>query len=131
MRSLLFSMLIAAVCVSLFTGAASAVGVYVAGKEECKCSPLVARGMVPDALNKLTEVPVWAALSAVVERVAVELRSMLGQFGTEASLRESEPEIKPLAKVEPEPVRTKEKEKAALTKKTKKHKKVKLPPTVK
>jgi len=131
MRSILFVLLTAVLCVSLLTGTASAVGLYVAGKEECKCSTLVARGIVPDALNKLTEIPVWAALSVVAEKVAVELRSMLAQFGTESSLREAEPETKPLAKVEPEPAREKEKAQAPLTKKTKKQKKVKLPPTVK
>lgn len=131
MRSILFGLLTAALCASLLTGTASAVGVCVAGKEECKCSSLVARGIVPDALNKLTEIPVWAALSVVAEKVAVELRSMLAQFGTESSLREAELETKPLAKVEPEPEKERAKEKQTLTKKTKKQKKVKLPPTVK
>jgi hypothetical protein len=98
-----------------------AVGLYVAGKDDCKCSPLVAAGIVPDSLNTLSELPIWSALRTIVERMAAEFRVVFGQVGAAPALAAVETEAKPTAKAEPEPV--------AKPKKEKKQKKVKRPPT--
>jgi hypothetical protein len=83
----------AAMCVllgALLPGTAGAVGLYVVGKEDCDCSPLVARGIYPDTLNKIQEAVAFPQIAVALDRVAVEVRGMLDQGGgtTTASLSE-------------------------------------------
>lgn len=105
----------AAVCVALATvwiGNAQAVGLYVVGKEDCSCSPLTARGIAPDTLNKLHEAFLVSHIAAALDKMAVELKGMFDQFGkppvTEASAVPAEtPETKEKPAVEEKPVKEK------------------------
>jgi len=81
MRSIV---IVAAVFVALATvwvGNAQAVGLYAVGKEDCDCSPLTARGIVPDTLNKLQEAFLLSHIAAALDKVAVEIRGMVDQIG--------------------------------------------------
>jgi hypothetical protein len=60
---------------------AGAVGYDVLGKEKCSCDPLVARGVLPDTANKLWEVLFIPKLGFILDRIAVEGKAMLAQFG--------------------------------------------------
>ncbi|MFH1114820.1 MAG: hypothetical protein V1792_12970 [Pseudomonadota bacterium] len=60
---------------------AGAVGYDVAGKEKCVCSPLTARGIYPDTLNNLKEALILPRLGYIAERLAQEIKAVLGQFG--------------------------------------------------
>lgn len=90
MRSLIVALAVCTMFLFFLAGRAQAVGFDVVGKEDCKCSPLVARGIVPDTLNKLKEAFVFPSLFVVVERMAGEIRAIVGQFG-----------VKPMAAVQP------------------------------
>ena len=68
---------LAAACV----GNVHAVGVYAVGKEQCNCSPLVARGIIPDPLNKLHEVLLFPQLAMILDKIAVGIKDMVGQVG--------------------------------------------------
>ncbi|MCX5862326.1 MAG: hypothetical protein NTW27_09450 [Deltaproteobacteria bacterium] len=68
-----------------------AVGYYSVGKEDCACSPLVARGIVPDTLNQLKEALMLPRLGSVLERLAVDFREMLTQFAAKPNDTVSEP----------------------------------------
>ena len=122
MRSIVIA---AALCVALATvwsGSAQAVGLYVVGKEDCNCSPLAARGIVPDPLNKMTEALLLPQFAEVLDRIALEIKGMLDQIG--------KPPVAETAAVAPEAEVTKEKpaleekpakeEKAAVEKKPEK-----------
>jgi hypothetical protein len=136
-------------------GDAAAVGLYVVGKEECKCSPLVAAGILPDTWNKLKEATGWRFIAAVVDRVAVEIKTVLGQFGVQTDrfvaglqagpdqdvmtkvrpevTREIKPTTKPKAKPELKADTKKEVRKAPkkeeTRKKPKSQKRIQVPPT--
>ncbi len=90
MRSLIVALAVCTMFLSALAGRAQAVGFNVVGKEDCKCSPLVARGIVPDTLNNLKEAFVFPSLFVVVERMAGEIKAIVSQFG-----------VKPMAAVEP------------------------------
>ena len=78
---------VAAICVllsSVLPVGAQAAGMIVKGKEECKCSPLVARGVVPDTLNKLSHAFIFPSLFRAVDLIAGEVKNMLAQFGVAA-----------------------------------------------
>lgn len=122
MRSIVIA---AAICVALATvwsGSAQAVGLYVVGKEDCNCSPLTARGIVPDPLNKMTEALLLPQFAEVLDRIALEIKGMIDQVG--------KPPVAETAAVAPEAEVTKEKptveekpakeEKAAIEKKPEK-----------
>ncbi len=64
-----------------FAPPANAVGLYAVGKEQISCSPLVARGIVPDTWNKLSEALLVSQISWAIDRLAVEMKTMLSQFG--------------------------------------------------
>ncbi len=101
MRSIVIA---AAICVALATvwsGSAQAVGLYVVGKEDCDCSPLVARGIVPDPLNKLTEALLFPQFAEVLDRIALEIKGMVDQIG--------KPPVAETAAVAPETETAKEK----------------------
>ncbi|MFH0823668.1 MAG: hypothetical protein V2B18_13040 [Pseudomonadota bacterium] len=73
----------AAVCAAflvLQASGASAVGVYTPGKEQCNCSPMVARGVYPDTLNLLHEAFVFPSINNTIDRIAVEVKSLISQF---------------------------------------------------
>jgi hypothetical protein len=64
---------------------ARAVGYDIAGKEKCVCSPLVSRGLVPDTLNSFTEALVFPRFGFLAERLALEVKAILGQFGIKSA----------------------------------------------
>lgn len=77
---------IVAIILSVITGIilptkADAVGLYAVGKEQISCSPLVARGIVPDTWNKLSEALLAPRISWALDRLAVEIKTVLSQFG--------------------------------------------------
>ena len=127
MRSFVVTMAVCALLATGFAANALAVGVYVAGKEDCKCSPLVAAGIVPDMLNTLAAMPFWRVLNGVAERLAAGVHAMLNQTGGAPTLAAAGPETPPsIAPAEKKPVAKPKK----ATKKTK-ARKVKRPPTAK
>jgi hypothetical protein len=125
-------------------------GTYVVGKEECNCSPLIARGIIPDPLNKLSEALLLPQVAMVLDKIVVGIKDMMGQFGpTPAEVSEEavkQGEAAPELNEEPGPGKTPQKEeKPAIEKKPikkkksavhlkkyqkKKHRRVKLPPKV-
>jgi hypothetical protein len=148
MRS--FVIAVAAICLATaLMGNAFAVGLYVVGKEECDCSPLVAQGIVPDTLNKLKEAFLFPQIAAVLDRVGQEVRAVLSGFGPTSAQAAEPPTVteqtdgkekaaveKPPAKEEKPAVEKPAKSKKptaklkGIEKKKKKEKKVKKPPTV-
>jgi hypothetical protein len=78
------AVMIAVLCIVLAAVASQshAVGLYVVGKEDCNCSPLVARGIVPDALNVLKEAFLFPQLTYALDRLAQEVQTMLVQIGS-------------------------------------------------
>ncbi|MBI5568616.1 MAG: hypothetical protein HY914_01590 [Desulfomonile tiedjei] len=79
MRSLVVAMMCVALVAGVY-GTAHSVGYTVVGKEEVVCSPLVARGVIPDCLNLLTEAVRFPRLAQAVDGLAVEIRSFADQF---------------------------------------------------
>ncbi len=73
------------------TGIAGAAGYQVVGKEECDCSPLVARGIYPDTLNKLHQAVYFPTVISAVDQVAMDLKSVVTHFvvGDAAESQES------------------------------------------
>jgi hypothetical protein len=148
MRSIFIAVVSICVATALM-GNAFAVGLYVVGKEDCDCSPLVAQGIVPDTLNKLKEAFLFTQMAAVLDRIGVEVRAMLAGFGPTSAEAAEPPKMieqteekgkteveKPPAKEEKpaveKPVKSK-KPSAKLKsiekkKKSQKEKKVKVPP---
>jgi outer membrane biosynthesis protein TonB len=155
MRSLIIAVLVTIALAAACVGNVHAVGVYAVGKEECKCSPLVARGLVPDPLNKLHEVLLFPQLALILDKIAVGIKDMVSQVGmpptaaSEEAIQKgeeaSELKEKPATEKKPgkEEVSPKE-EKPAIEKKSikkkkpamelkkdqKKKKRVKIPPKV-
>ncbi len=81
MRSILIVAAIFVVLTTVWIGHSQAAGLYVVGKEDCDCSSLTARGIVPDTLNKLKEAFLLAHIAAALDKVAVEIKGMVDQFG--------------------------------------------------
>jgi hypothetical protein len=77
MRSFLIAGMLCVVLAFACTTGSQAAGVYAVGKEECNCSSLVARGIIPDSLNKLKEAIFFPELSLAVQGLAEEFRSVL------------------------------------------------------
>jgi hypothetical protein len=148
------SIVLAIACV----GNVHAVGLYAVGKEECNCSPLVARGIIPDPLNKLKEALLLPQMAMVLDKIVVEIKGMIGQVGgpsaaaSEEAIKQGEeaPELKEKQAIEKkgskEEVSPPKEEKPALEKKPirkpkpalhlkkddgkKKKRRVKIPPKV-
>jgi hypothetical protein len=59
-----------------------AVGLQAVGKEPCNCDPLVARGIVPDPVNKLKSAVDFPQISGALDRLAADVRTFLAQFGS-------------------------------------------------
>lgn len=135
MRSLVVAVTVCIMIAGALAQRSEAVGFEVVGKEDCKCSPLVARGIIPDTLNKLKEAFVFPSLFVVVERVAGEIKAITSQFGAKpmaavepsipppALEKKTEPKEKP---VEMKPV--KEKKAKSAKKKPSKARRIKQPP---
>jgi len=81
MRSSLISVAVICLLAVFLANDAEAVGLTAVGKEDCVCSPLVERGIVPDTLNKLKLAFEFPQLSMVLDRLALDVRGILGQFG--------------------------------------------------
>jgi hypothetical protein len=88
MRRFAIALVVSCVLGICSAGSADAVGFYVVGKEDCQCSPLVARGIVPDTLNKLKEAFFFPQVGVVLENFASEVRAMLYQAGSRPTLAE-------------------------------------------
>ncbi len=136
-------------------GNVHAVGLYAVGKEECNCSPLVARGIIPDPLNRLHEALLLPQLAMILDKIAVGIKDMVGQIGTaptvapeeEIKRGEEAPELKAKPTFEKKPGKEEispKEEKPAIEKKSikkkkpalhlkkdqKKKRRVKVPPKV-
>jgi hypothetical protein len=79
MRSFIIAVLVTIALAAACVGNVHAVGLYAVGKEECNCSPLVARGIIPDPLNKLHEALLLPHLAMVLDKIAMGIRDMVGQ----------------------------------------------------
>jgi len=142
------SVVITGVMVCLLAGAfvedAKAVGYYVVGKEECRCSSLVQRGVVPDTVNKLQEAFVFPRVADYLEMLAMDMKGFFAQFGeapavqvAESAPAKEEPtaakekpitEKKPEAEVKKEEVKKETKARSEVkSKKPKAKKRVKVP----
>ncbi len=69
---------------ALVAGNAFAVGLHVPGKEVCRCSTAATTGATPDLFNELAQTPGLASLRSIVDRLAGEIKAILGQFGVES-----------------------------------------------
>lgn len=81
MRSSLISVAVICLLAVFLATDSKAVGLTAVGKEDCICSPLVERGIVPDTLNKLKLAFEFPQLAMVLDRLALDVRGILGQFG--------------------------------------------------
>ncbi|MGO9570199.1 MAG: hypothetical protein ACLP5H_21935 [Desulfomonilaceae bacterium] len=82
MRSLIIAVVVTIALAAAYVGNVHAVGLYAVGKEECNCSPLVARGIIPDPLNKLHEALMFPQLAVILDKIAMGIKDMVGQVGT-------------------------------------------------
>lgn len=117
MRSLCACTILCCMVALACAGSSFAVGFYTPGKEECKSSPLQARGKVPDVLNQLADAVVFPSVIRALDKLAGEIKAILGQFGVRTS------QHYPLHEVTPEP-----KTSAKKPQKPRRLKKIKRPP---
>jgi len=80
MRSVVIIGAIVCLLAGAFVGSAEAVGYYVVGKEDCRCSSLVQRGVIPDTLNKFQEILAFPGLTAFMERLGSSMHGFVAQF---------------------------------------------------
>ncbi len=80
MRYLLMSLL-AVAALFAFCSSSLAVGVYTPGQEKGDCCPLVQRGVIPDTWNKLTLALLIPQISWAIDKLAVEAKVVISQFG--------------------------------------------------
>jgi hypothetical protein len=118
MRSTLFCLAVVCALSAMMAGSVLAVGMVSVGEGKCDCPSLVAKGVVPDTINRLKETLVFMKLAPVLDRIAGEIKAMLGQFGARAKHEWAQKEVSP-----PKPKAKKPKKK--------KKKRVKVPPTAK
>jgi len=81
MRSFIIAVMVTIALAAACVGNVYAVGVYAVGKEDRNCSPLVARGIIPDPLNKLHEVLLFPQLAMILDKIAVGIKDMVSQVG--------------------------------------------------
>ncbi|MDD3473164.1 MAG: hypothetical protein PHS86_10300 [Syntrophaceae bacterium] len=125
MRLLILVVALTVAINGIFVTQSGAVGLYAVGKEQISCSPLVARGVVPDTWNKLSEALLVPQISWALDRLAVEMKTVLSQFGAPPS--NGVADTASLTKEEILPVNDKEKVKEVLEEKpAKKTKKVEV-----
>ncbi len=79
MRSLLVAVVMVIIASAAMPNSASAVGYYRVG-EPPACSSLVARGLVPDTVNQLTEAFPLHYVASALDSIAVDVRSFLEQM---------------------------------------------------
>lgn len=120
MRSLLVAVVMVIIVGIAIPMNVGAVGYYRVG-ERPVCSELVARGLVPDTMNQLTEAFPVHLVASTLDSIAVEVRSFLEQVGqkpeaeiaaatptsSEAAAEIEQPPAKPAettAKVQKKPV---------------------------
>lgn len=142
MRSLLAAVVMVLAIVIAMPPNSFGVGYYRVGVDQPACSPLVARGVVPDALNLLSEAFPMRHVANALDRIAMDVRALTIQVGQQpeaeiamatTSKRDLPPEIEEPAKVEKKPVPlpkvSKDKKQTKVTAKpTAKKKPVKAPP---
>ncbi|MCX5872830.1 MAG: hypothetical protein NTY51_06295 [Deltaproteobacteria bacterium] len=80
MRYLLVSLLCVAALFA-FTSNSAAVGVYNPALEKSECSTLVQRGVIPDTWNKLSEALLVREISWAIDKLTIEAKAFLNQFG--------------------------------------------------
>ncbi len=83
---------------AFFLGNAGAAGLVVMGHEPCDCPSLVARGIIPDPLNKLADMLYFPQVASALDCVAVEVRSMLTPVETESTVEPEEEAKEPKEK---------------------------------
>ncbi len=83
---------------AFFLGNAGAAGLVAVGHEPCDCSSLVARGIIPDPLNKLADMLYFPQVASALDSVAVEVRSMLTPAETESTVEPEEEAKEPKEK---------------------------------
>jgi len=83
---------------ALFLGNAGAAGLVAMGKEPCDCPSLVARGIIPDPLNRLADMLYFPQVASALDSVAVEVRSMLAQPDEGATVEPEEEAKEPKEK---------------------------------
>jgi hypothetical protein len=136
MRSFVVAALVCVLLGGLIPGTAGAVGLYAVGKEDCSCSPLTVRGIVPDTLNKIHEALFFPQVAGMLDRVAMNIKAAADQGNgmTTAALSESPgvseeaPAPKEEKQLKKAPAEKKTKPQAKVSKdKPKKKKKVKVP----
>ena len=102
MRSVCFCTLLCCVAVFACVEHAPAVGYSIPGKDECSPTGLEARGKVPDVLNRLADAFVFPSVFRALDKLAGEVKAVLGQFGVKTShhypLRDTETKLKSRAK---------------------------------
>jgi hypothetical protein len=124
---------------ALCLGNAAAAGLVARGTEPCECPSLVARGIIPDPLNRLADMLYFPQVASALDSVAVEVRSMLARPNEEATVEPEEEakETKEKSSLEEKPkapakeaIRPPEKKKRVAQSKKPSHKKkksVKMP----
>ncbi len=81
-----------------FLGNAGAAGLVARGAEQSECSSLVARGIIPDPLNRLADMLYFPQVASALDSVAVEVRSMLARPNEEATVEPEEEAKEPKEK---------------------------------
>jgi hypothetical protein len=103
-------------------GTACSAGYQVVGKEDCDCSSLVARGVYPDTLNKLHQAVYFPTVISAVDRVAMDLKSVVIHLAAgpaaepqESTVQEEDTKVAPEKATPPaeEKIRKEEKAKEA------------------
>ena len=85
-----FIVLVVFVVSTIFLGNAGAAGLVAVGHEPCDCPSLVARGIIPDPLNRLADMLYFPQVASALDSVAVEVRSMLTPAETESTVEPEE-----------------------------------------
>ena len=75
---------------TLSLGNAGAAGLVAMGSEPCDCPSLIARGIIPDPLNRLADMLYFPQVASALDSVAVEVRSMLTSVETESTVEPEE-----------------------------------------
>ncbi len=85
MRSLCACTLLCCMVALACANSTFAVGLYTPGKEPCKPGSIGSTGKVPDVLNQLTEAFVFPSVFRALDKLAGEIKAILGQFGVKTS----------------------------------------------
>ncbi len=80
MRYKVFAAVVSLVVAGM-VGIAPAAGLQKVGEEECRCSPLVANGIIPDVWNQLALLLTVPSIDRAVDSIATDVKAVVGQFG--------------------------------------------------